>query len=282
MTSIPVQIVSGATKVTFTAPNKFSYRLARSYTSGDKDTVSLKSQRMYYSWRNVTAAKDNTKYSYTWHDGTVVNVEMPDGIYSYADFQGYLEAVMQTKGHYLLDENSQPVYYIRFESNPVYYRISLTVSPIPASLPSGYTAPTGWSFPAAAVTPQVTIPATNIRSYLGFDAGTYPAATQATKYQVNGTAVPQVTDVSSLMIQCNLVRNQWGPSHQTLAAFNIAPGTAPGSMVSEVPYYEDRIQVQPSVQFETIDVELVDQNGRPVIIEDTAGFITMLTIHRGN
>ena len=274
-----LQLVSGAPNVTFTSPNKFTFTLPSQYRSGENDQVSLKSLRLYYSWFNMTAAKNNNSFSYTWVDNTVHTVTLPDGIWSYADFQKYLEQVMLSKNHYLLDSNNRPVYYIKFESNSVFYRISLSVSVVPAVLPSGYTAPSGW-VAQADKTPLVNIPATAIRSYLGFEAGSYPNVAQATLYQVNGPNVPQVTDITSLMLQSNLANNEYGPDSRTLASFNVEPGSAPGSLISEIPFYQDWIPVQPMSKFTQVTLLLVDQNSRPVKIEDTAGFIATLNLKR--
>ena len=277
--SMHLQLVSGAPNVTFTAPNKFTFTLPSPYQASDQDRVSLKSLRMYYSWFNMTAAKKNNSLSYTWVDNTVHTVTLPDGIWSFLDFQTYLEQVMFSKKHYLLDNNARPVYYIRFESNSVFYRISLSVNAVPAVLPSGHTAPAGWVAPATNKTPVVHIPATAIRSYLGFEAGSYPSQAQATLFQINGQNVPQVTDITSLMLQSNLVNNEYGPDSRTLASFNVEPGTEPGSLISEIPFYQDWIPMQ-MARFSQIVLTLVDQNSRPVKIEDTAGFIATLNIER--
>ena len=95
---------------------------------------------------------------------------------------------------------------------------------------------------------------------------------------MNGTLVPQVTDASSLQLQTNLTFNEYGPDTRTLATFNVPPGTEPGSLISEVPFYQDWIPVQPRAKFKTITLELTDQNGRKVKIEDPAGFICTFTI----
>jgi len=81
-----LQLVSGAPNVTFTAPNKFTFTLPSRYESGEHDRVSLKSLRLYYSWFNMTAAKKNNQFSYTWVDGVIHTVTLPDGIWSFSDF----------------------------------------------------------------------------------------------------------------------------------------------------------------------------------------------------
>lgn len=277
MPQMHIQVVSGAPGVTFTEPNKFSFTMTNQYSARDGDRVSLKSLRMYYSWFNISAKKNNNQFSYIWVDGSTHQVTIEDGIWNYSDFQAYVNLVMRQKGHYLMN-GSIPVYFIRFDVNGVFYRISLTCTPVPAVLPEGWTAPAGWIAPSSDKTPQVVLPTAAIRSYLGFAAGTYPAATQSTLYQVNGSLVPQVTDISSLQLHTNLTDNEYGPDARTLAAFHVEPGTASGSLISEVPFYQDWIPVQANKRYTEITLELVNQNGNPVKIEDPTGFICTLTI----
>lgn len=275
--SMQLQIVSGSPGVKFQAPNKFTFNMP--YSSDAGDLISLKSLRLYYSWFNITSAKGNNQFSYIWTNGTTYPVNMPNGIYSFADFQGFFEQVMFANGHYLINSAGQPVYYVKFQSNAVYYRISLTCLPVPASLPAGFTAPPGFVFQATTV-PRIIIPATAIQSYLGFPAATYPAATQAALFQANSTNAPQVTDISSLMLQSNLVYNEYAPDSRTLATFGVPPGTAAGSLISEVPAYADWVEVHPNKQFKEVILEIVDQNSNPIVLNDTAGFICNLSIKR--
>lgn len=274
---IHLQIVSGSEGVTFTSPNRFSFKLPTQLAITN-NRISLKSLIMYYSWRNVTAAKNNNQFSYQWVDGVTYPVLFEDGIWSYTDAQSFLEQTMRKNGHYLINSSSQPVYFIKLQSNSVFYRISLTLTPVPATVPVGWTAPAGWVSPATDKIPLLIIPATAIQSYLGFPTGTYPAETQATIYQLNSPNVPQVTDVSSLMLQSSCVKNEYGPDARTIASFNVTPGQEPGSIIVKEPFYQDWIPMQPGIRLNTLELTIVDQNSRPVKLEDIAGFICTLNI----
>ena len=273
-----MQVVYGSEGVTFTSPNKFSFKMPTQFSVGSANQISLKSLRMYYSWFNITAAKNNNQFSYQWVNGTTYPVVLPDGIWSFTDVQGFLEQTMRANGHYLINASGQNVYFIKLQSNSVFYRISLTLTPVTAILPAGYTAPAGWVAPTTDKIPLLIIPATAIQTYFGFPAATYPSVTQATIYQANSTNVPQVTDVSSLMIQCNAVKNEYGPDYRTIASFNVPPGQQPGSLISEVPFYQDWIPMQPNFRLNILELYLVDQNSNPVKIEDPTGFICTLNI----
>jgi hypothetical protein len=234
-----LQVVSGAPNVRFVSPNKFVYDFPRPYLSGNADRVSMKSLRMYYSWFNMSAAKNNDRFSYVWVDGQTYDVVLPDGMWDYGNFQNYLEEVMTSRGHYLNDADGQPHHFIEIVVNSIRYRISLVVRPVPAVLPEKWIAPAGFVFPTVDTTPQLVVPDTNIAAYLGFTPGSYPETPQATIFQMNGQNAPQVTDITSVQVQSNLVFNDFGPDQRTLHTFNVGPDTLPGSMLAEVPFYPD-------------------------------------------
>lgn len=273
-----IQVAYGGTNTTFTAPNKFTFRLNQTLIPSSQAQVSMKSLRMYYSWFNLTAAKKNNSFSYIWHDATTHVVTLQDGIFDYATFQDYLEQQMEANGHYLINASGAKQYFISLVANSALYRISLTVRPIPSTLPVGWTSPVGWVAPAADVTPQLVIPATAIRDYLGFTAGTYPAATQSSLYQVNGPTAPLVTDVTSLQLLTNLVDNEFSSDPRCLSIFSLPPNTQSGQPFSEVPFYQDWIPMKRGGRFSSITLEIVDQNSRPVIIEDPSAFVCSLNI----
>ena len=273
-----IQIVSGSPDVTFTSPNQFSFKMPNNYLAGNDHKISLKSLAMYYSWFNISEAKANNSFSYIWSNGTTYQVVLNDGIWSYTDVNAYLQKVMRANGHYLTNAALADQYYISLPANSVFYRISLITTPVPPSLPAGWTAPAGFVFPAVATTPRLIVPSTEFQTYLGFTAGTYPTLAQATTFSVNGTSVPQVTQSSSLMLSSNLAYNEYAPNQGTIATFNLTPGTSPGSLISLVPNFPDWVPVQPNKAFQIINLFIVDQLSRPVKIEDPSGFICTLTL----
>ena len=277
-----LQVVSGSQDVTFTSPNQFTFRMPNSYISGNRDRLSLKSLFMYYSWFNITAAKNNNSFSYIWSNGTTYPVVLSDGIWSFADLQAYLQQVMKLNNHYLTDATGTDQFYLSIQANSVSYRISLTSTPVPTALPAGWTAPGGFAYPGVATTPRLIVPATAFQAFTGFVAATYPAAVQATIYQVNSTNIPQVTDSSSLQLLTNLAYNEYAPDQRTLTSFNLTPGTVPGTLISQVPPYQDWVAVQPNTGFQTITLLLVDQLSRAVKIEDPSGFICTLNLETSN
>ena len=50
-----------------------------------------------YSWYNVTSLNGNNSFNYTWWDGTVYNIVLPDGFYGVPDIQDYIQTA-KSKG----------------------------------------------------------------------------------------------------------------------------------------------------------------------------------------
>ena len=271
-----LQVVSGASSTTFTSPNLFETRFPTSGYRTGKDEVALKSLTLYYSWSNISAAKNNNTFSYKW-GGVTYPVVLAEGIWTYEQIQEYFEQVMRQNGHYLKDSDDAYVYYIKLALNSVLYCISLTVTPVPSVLPAGYTNPAAITL--SGNTPQIVIPS-GFSTLTGFAAGTYPAAPQTSVYQLN-SGIPQISDVSSINLLCNLVDNSgFSLSPKIIANFVVPPGTEPGSLITVQPNNLDWVPVEASQTFPSVTLELVDQLRRPITLRDTAGFVATLSIRR--
>ena len=272
-----VQIVGGSQNVTFTAPNTFTVKLPASGFRTGKDECAMKSLTVYYSWPNISAAKGNNAFSYVWN-GTTFPVVLDDGIWNFSDVLDYLQQVMVQNGHYLVDAAGRRVYYIKFVANPVLYSLSVTITPLPSSLPADWTNPAGVVL--SGNTPQLVLPA-GMTELTGFSAGTYPAAVQTALYQVNSTMIPQITNVTAMNVTSNIVASS-GLSlfPNVLANFVVPNDQISGSLVQIQPVNMDWVPIHKANTFSEISVSIVDQAMRPVVLRDPAGFVCILNIRR--
>ncbi len=276
--TVSMQVVYGDSAVTFNGVSTFTLQLPASGFTTGRDELALKSMTTYYSWPNISAALGNNAFSYTF-SGTSYPVVLPTGIFQFSDFIAYLQQVMFANGHYLLDNTGTPVYFISLVLNTPLYCLSLTCTPVPTSLPSGWSNPNAIALSGHC--PQLVIPSTAITSLTGFAAGSYPAtSTQTTVFQLN-SGIPQISQVTSLGLTCTMVQNSTYSLRSNLLASIIMPaGTLGGSLVTFAPYQLDFIPATSQYQFQTISVSLVDQLGRPVTILDPTGFSAIINIRR--
>lgn len=198
-------IILSTSNTTNSKNNELKLRFPMPVTFKDQE-VALGQLAIYYSWNNITSTfSNNTGIGYKLN-GTSYTYTMPDGYYSIEDISGYLQSKMFTNGHYLLDSNGDPVYFLSIASNSTYYCATLTVTPVPAALPTGYTNPAGLTLSGQAPILQITT--AKAGKLLGFSVGSYPSATAATILtSMNSNITPVIHPVTSIQINCNIANN---------------------------------------------------------------------------
>lgn len=272
-----IQLVQGSPVTTFEAPNKFILKLPNTGFRTDKHEVCLKSLSLQYSWPNISVAKNNNQLSYIW-GGVTYPVVFDTGMWQFSTMQDYLETVMTQNNHYLVDQNGLKQFFIKWVVNPVLYCLSLTVTPVPAALPANWTNPAALAL--SGLTPQLVIPAT-MTVLTGFPAASYPAAPQASVYQVN-SGIPQITDVSCVNITSNIVTGSGFSLYpNVLNAFSVPSNQVQGTPIQIEPSNLEWVPVQQQSTFTEIEVSFVNQLWQPIEIRDPVGFqLTMLVRRR--
>jgi len=268
------------------------------FVKGQK--VALANLSMYYSTFNITSTYGNNKMGYKWVDNTEITITMPDGFYTIDDINNYLHQIMIYNGHYLVNnDTSQYVYFITIGANASTYTFEINCFPMNATTyvigsgtgkytlgtkqPSS-TAPT-WVVPTANIVPMLRIYAGQ-QDLLGFKAGYYPlgsptylqdaitgtppSQTQATPYAVvqayTSSSVPQIAPLSSFVLTCSLLNNNYAVPNSLLYAFS--PTGTFGSQFNVAPSGQfSFIDVQPG-QYASFTMTFLDQSLLPVAIQD--------------
>lgn len=231
--------------------------------------IALSSLIMYNSVFNVTAAYGNNTFSYIF-SGSTVNLVIPDGYYTITDLNGWFELEMFSRGQYVLDQYGDPVYFLKMESNPVYYSVTITCSPI--AIPSGGSNPNTL---VPGNSPQFVFTNASFCIFLGFNSGTYPSSPSATKFQLNSQNIPQLDPVNTYNVVCNLARNDNLSSlPQVIYSFIISEDI--GVQHKEDPSLLNFFACNDTVVNEIV-LTLRDSQYRDINIKDVAGFtITLL------
>ena len=225
---------------------------------------------IYYSWRNIQSSYNNNKLQYRWVDDVVYDVNIPDGFYSIEDLSAYMQKVMHDNRHYMFDANGDPVYFIEFESNSVYYCTTFFMSPV--------VIPPGGSNSNLIVnvgkTPQIIIPANNITTALGVDAGTYPAAYGTTiEYAFRGQKVPQISPVTTLNVACNITTNNLNRNKKIIYQFS--PTQTYGSYLVIEPSSPVFYKIV-NGSYSDISLTFLDQDFKPINLIDKNITATLL------
>lgn len=240
--------------------------------------IGLRSANLYKSWRNITAAYNNSSFGYNFN-GTVYPVAMPDGNYAFSDLSAFFTQVQINNGHYLLDSNGNQITFISLALNLTYYSLTLTCTPIPTALTgvyAGYTNPKGITLSGNC--PLLIVPNTAFTTYIGYAAGTYPAVTQTTTYFTNSTVAPQVDIVTNIFVLCSLA-NSSSNSYLPGIIGQLSPTTATyGAQLTFIPSNITYYDAPNNSSVTTITIRFVDQFGLPLNIYDPSGMSVTLDL----
>ena len=281
-----------------------------SITFNDGDQLALSTVSMYNSVYNFTSALDNNTFAYTWIDGTETVVTIPDSFLDVDGLNDYLHQTMLNRGHYLVeDATGNFVWFLTIQINVSIYAIQIQAYPMNSTtyVTSGaskkYTVPTGtaptWVSQTANITPYITIPSTNIRTTLGFNAGYYagassgstlpntisgvsPNKTQVSTYSAIQTMTsqntPQITALTSYLITCSLINNNYSIPNTLLSAF--PPSSAFARQFVFGPFQMSFIDVQPGT-YSSFTIQFFDQNLRSIVMQDNQ-VVILLVIRNKN
>jgi hypothetical protein len=291
-------------------PNTANSRLEYTFPAGNVSIqkgqkLALASLQMFYSTFNITAINNNNVFSYVWVDGTEHQVVIPNGYYTIQTLNEFLQFTMINNTHYLIDnDTNNNVYFLTLGTNASTYKVELTCFQMNATLfvigagAGQYTLPAGasWVVPTASILPMFRIPATSFRDVIGFSnagyypqgasgsyaeatiAGVPPAQTQSPAYTSNlvfsSNVVPQVSPLSSFLVRCNLINNNYAVPNDLLYSFS--PQAVFGDQFTIAPNQLIFINIQEG-QYNKFAVEFADQNNKPVAIEDP-NFVVLLII----
>ena len=216
------------------------------------NSIAVSSISLYYSWFNITASFANNVFFYTWTVlgvTTTYTVTIPDGLYEIDQLNAYLQYVMITNGHYLVDSTGLNVYYIEMVVNPARYAIQLNTFLIPTSLPATYVQPGNFAgYPTTTQNSVVTIPSafSNIVGYVaGFvtndnlgNAYVPPVSNYESKL-ANGTlsylstVSPNVQPNSSVYLSISNINNPY--SQPSSIIYAMSPNATPGALIIDRP-----------------------------------------------
>lgn len=230
-----------------------------------KDRIGVTEVNMNYSWFNLTQAFNNLATSYVWTDGVTYPVIFPPGFYQFTDLNSYVQQVMFQNGHYLVDENGLFIFYLSFQANPVYYTVTLTSTPIPTTLPSGWTNPSHVVLNGKA--PQLIVSSSNNWGVLlGFTSGFYPASLSTVPTSFNSSLTPTISPITTVNVLCDFVNDsRFSTRPSCIASFS--PDVTFGSFLSYRPTILSMYDVVPK-NYDGISISFVDQLFRPLTILD--------------
>jgi len=269
-------VVVGTPNLVTGTTNKYTLTYNSFVNYGENSEIALVQGQQFFSWNSIGTEFTNQTFSITWIDGVTESVVMPAGLYQVSDISAYIQFVMNNKGWFLTDTLGAAHYYFSLVPNATYGKVQYVATLLPSALAGDYA---GWNYgvPAvsgaawvtAALCPQIIIPPSpqEFGTLIGFSAGTYPAVNTSSASGL-GDLYPQLSPISTVFVNCNLVNNPNTPiNNSAMWAFN-ANGLTPRQSINyNIPEYVWLPIIQS--QTRTVTIELTDQNGKPLNQTDT-------------
>jgi hypothetical protein len=153
--------------------NKLIYKFPNSVVLTDK-YIAVSKISMYYSWLNISTQLGNNTFSYQYTSvSSVSTVVIPDGIYTTAQINAYLQFTFIQNGHYWTANSGSTYYYpIEIVVNPTRYAIQINTFLLPTASPWNgivITAPPA-GFAPSSQNSTITLPSA-FSDLLGYRAG---------------------------------------------------------------------------------------------------------------
>jgi hypothetical protein len=226
-------ILTSRNIVANTSNSVFQYDFPLGGVTFKDDFIAVQQISLYNSVFNISSANNNNTFNYTWVDGSVVNVTIPDSYLSLEGINQYLQSIMITNKHYLTTTTGDNVYLLELVVNPSKYAYQLNSYVISATLAStnSWSLPAGatWVLPTNLICPIFTVPNTSFQTLIGYSAGNYPnatisgtppAQTQTPAYtsaqSFLSTTAPQIIVQPNFLCICSLVNNRFAIPSQLL------------------------------------------------------------------
>jgi len=245
-------LILNSTNVSPSQTNKYSFKFLGSGVSFEKgDTIALASINVLYSWYNITSLLGNNRFSYHIKNNDVgYEVLIPDGFYSISDLNAILQFTLLANGHYLVQTTGTTTinwYPLAISTNSTYYSIQLTCNPIAVTLPTGFTNPGG--------------------KFYNTITFTVPTTPQFVISNTLSTFTPQVSPVQNIIVRCNLCNNTFANPSDILYTFTPQNVDFGSNIFIQNPTLS-MIDIKAG-NFQSIDIELVDQNYNKIVMKDT-------------
>lgn len=257
--------------------NTYRYNFSSNVDMGNID-IGLGSASIWFSWRNITAAKSNNQFSIihpTTAGNTTLNLTIPDGGYNISDINNYLRYYLVNNGYYIQNNSTQEqIVYAKFQVNPSTYTVEFVSYPMPTALPAGFTAGSAITFPLTTRAPQLIVNQVNFGTVIGFALGTFPAVQQTILTTTASSLVPVVSDITNVVLTLDSAMNPFAPNSKVIHSISPA-GFAYASLIKSEPSEISWVPQQSGWR-QSITIQLVNQNLIPIEQYDTDLTIKLL------
>jgi hypothetical protein len=260
-------IIFNGSSIVSSTPNVMTRTFSPNFEVGEDEEMCLLNCFINYSWFNITSYYQNNTVGYKMpQSATVYPINFGNAFLQVSDISTFIQDVMIQNGHYLVNSFGQNVTFFSCQTNPSSYGITCVFTPLPSSLPSGWSNPANLTLSTGnAYTPQLIFDGLNFSTLFGFNKNTtVPATPSATTLIVNSVNTPQLTPYAGNFIACNLVNE---PNLNANIIYSFTPNVGFGSQIVIEPKIAMWYQCDKR-KYPSITLSFYDGNYNPLQIVD--------------
>lgn len=259
--------VIGANNTTF----QFKF-INGSFTIPEDSFICISNLTIPYAWFNITTGYNNNAFNIIDWLGVTHNIVLPNGFYTQSDIQNYIQEYCLNNGLYLINGNSDPVFYLFLVTNTNYYADQILTYTVPSALPSGWTVPGNFiGFPVTPTAPTFQVLNNNFTKVIGFNAGLYGGGSVDKSFL--SQFAPNTTSINSLIVSLNLVSN---PVQVPTNIIDNVPITSEfGTNIVYEPKFEKFVKIQKGT-YSNFILQILDQNFNSIQSQDPNATISLL------
>ena len=219
-------------------PHRFKLDLADKLNlKNPKKNIALVNLSIYYTWKNIKSEYKNNKFKIsapTWNKV----FDLLDGSYTISSIQDYFEFII--KKHETLTENPPIQIYPNKIKNRIVFKIK-----------------TGYKLEL--LTPET-------MKLLG-------STNKVVDKDKNGENVPKLESVEVVLVNCNLVKNDY--QHALKVLFSFVPNKKIGNLLNISPHASTMMDTI-NIEFSSVEVWFTDQSGKALEIEDNVSLTLII------
>lgn len=218
--------------------NQFIYIFPNNPTFKDEQ-ICVVSCAIYNSTFNIEASRGNNVMQIIFNFATPVTltITFDDGYYSVDQMNTFIQQAMIDAKYYLVNDQSQNVYFFELVTNSTYYAMQVTCYAIYTSAQAtalNLTQPSGatWSYPVSASTTQLFIPSTSKwGDLIGFaNNANFPTSVESTDQSFLSSKTPDLSPVNSYIMTSNLINSPY--SNPTTILYGLPITTSFGNLIT--------------------------------------------------
>jgi len=273
-----------------TGNSVFQYDFPLGGISFKDELIAVQQISLYQSVFNITQSNNNNNFAYKWVDGTVIQVNIPNGYYELDDIMAFFRDTMTSNTHYLISGTNY-IYLLEIVVNASKYADQINSFQISEQIATDntWTLPDGatWELPVNPICPIFIVNNNNFAKVIGYNVGNYPSGVisgippnqiQTPEYDSTqsflSSSAPQIIPQPSYLCLCSLVNNRLSIPSQLI--YSLTPSSATFGSIYSIQIADLAFNKIEDGNYVNFRFTFADQLGNPIIFQDPNMLILLI------